>query len=107
MLTPAMSASRTSVPAVINWNALATHVNPSASFDLFPFRDATTSGFGPRWLGNVGDWASVATAGLNNVPTPDTATNVLRLILCLDFIVLHRRQRVNRGQSGFPLMAPH
>ena len=44
MVTPATRASSTSEPFVIMPNALATHVTLSASFDVLPLPEATTTG---------------------------------------------------------------
>jgi hypothetical protein len=44
MVTPATRASSTSAPLVIIPNAFATQVMPSASFEVLPLPDATTTG---------------------------------------------------------------
>src|ERR1051325_8314280 len=80
MLTPAMTASSTSAPPVINWKALATHVSPAASLDLFPLPEATTTGLVLRLVRICGACDSAATDGLASAPIPETVMKVLRLI---------------------------
>src|SRR3954467_453583 len=47
MLTPAISASRTSAPPVIIANAVSTHVLLPPFLNLLPLLDETTTGFAP------------------------------------------------------------
>src|SRR5438876_10167886 len=79
MLTPAISASRTSVPSdVIIANAFSTPVIVPPFLNRLPFADETTTGFaGPRMM-TVGPCARTAAAA----PTVVT-TKVRRVILLL------------------------
>src|SRR5258706_4037772 len=54
MFTPAMTASRTSLPEVIILKALATQVRPSSSFDLLPLADEITTGLTAPLAGTCG-----------------------------------------------------
>jgi hypothetical protein len=57
MFTPATSASRTSDPPVIIWNAFSTHVCEPPFLNLWPLLDATTSGLTLLGVITVGAWA--------------------------------------------------
>src|SRR5688572_25626051 len=69
MFTPAISASRTSLPPeVIISNASCTHVLSPPFFRVFPFPDAITTGFDGPWTMTAGapDTALVAAT----IPAP-------------------------------------
>src|SRR5713226_7797323 len=113
MLTPAISASRTSPPCVICVNAFCTQVTSPPFLNLLPFAEEMTTGLaGPRRI-TVGPWPNILAA------TPAAAvvaTNWRRLIflfmiggayMLADFIASSKRLLVLTGagcstDSGIP-----
>src|SRR5262245_7524487 len=115
MLTPAMSASRTSEPCVIISNAFATHVCPLSFFDRLPFEAAITSGLTPPVF-RAGDWPN---SGLAAAITPAALvvwTNSRRLILLLIVFLFRVRLKPDAPYCSPPvpflpvtrlLLSPH
>src|SRR3990172_8282653 len=82
MLTPAMSASRTSVPAVIIEKAVSMQVLLPPFLNRWPFADETTAGFDVLRVIIVGPCANAARGGAAASPAAvPVMTNSRRLIL--------------------------
>src|SRR5258706_9567586 len=80
MLTPAMTASRTSEPEVIIWNALATVVRPAGSLKKLALAEAMTSGLTADLVRTCG--ASARSDWEARTLIAEAAINFLRVI-CL------------------------
>src|SRR5262245_43808455 len=79
MLTPAMSASRTSLPSVISANAVSTHVLAPPFLYLLPFDEEMTAGFTLLRIIMVGARSSPGAAAASPAAVP-AFTNSRRLI---------------------------
>src|SRR5688572_12906326 len=75
MLTPAISASRTSAPLVRRWKASCTQVRGPRFLNLWPFPEAMTTAGVPATL-----TAGALRAAASTAAATDEPTNVRRLI---------------------------
>src|SRR5688500_13281626 len=81
MLTPAISASSTSLPDVIIENAFSTHVIGPPFLWSLPFAEAMTAGVTVFLVMTVGDWPNAGPVAAAARPAVLAATNFRREIL--------------------------